>query len=162
MQVTEARRGSRDVDDAAQIWAEATAARDGEDEVAGLSQSRPIIQAVLDSSPAAFVLLAWAVDGAAAGFVAVEPIAGISHTRAEVRYVGVRPAMCGRGVGERLLTDLRSRLKSADFTSAQLLVYTDNSRALARYERWAGARAASHHCTRAPANRSSATSFSFS
>jgi len=65
----------------------------------------------------------------------VEPIAGISHTRAEVRYVGVRPAMWGRGVGEQLLTDLRSRLKSADFSSAQLLVYTDNPRALALYER---------------------------
>jgi hypothetical protein len=39
-----------DIDDAARIWAEATAARDGQDEVPGLGISRPVIQGVLDRS----------------------------------------------------------------------------------------------------------------
>jgi ribosomal protein S18 acetylase RimI-like enzyme len=133
--VTEASRDSGDIDAAAQIWAEATAARDGEDDVAGLSLSRPIIEAVLDSSPASFVLVARGGDGASAGFVAVEPVAGSGQTLAEVRYFGIRPGLWGRGVGELLLTELRWRLKSAGFTSAQLLVYGDNSRAVALYER---------------------------
>ncbi len=128
-------RDSGDVDDAAQIWAEATAARDGQDEVAGLSLSRPLIEAVLDGSPAAFVLVARGADGAAAGFVAVEPVARTGQALAEVRYFGVRPSLWGRHVGELLLTELRARLKSAGFTGAQLLVYSDNARAVALYER---------------------------
>ena len=62
-----------DIDDAAQIWAEATAARDGDDEVAELAASRPIIQGVLDRSPRSLLLLARTADGTAAGFAAVEP-----------------------------------------------------------------------------------------
>jgi ribosomal protein S18 acetylase RimI-like enzyme len=135
--VAEASRfpGSRDIDDAAQIWAEATAARDGADDVAGLSLSRPLIEAVLDSSPASFVLIARSGDGGAAGFAAVAPVAGAGKTLAEVRYFGVRPGLWGRGVAELLLTELRSRLASAGFSGAQLLVYTDNSRAVTLYER---------------------------
>ncbi len=145
MEVTEAHRGSRSIDEAAQIWAEATAARDGDEVVADLRLSRPVIEAVLEASPAAFVLIARAEDGTAAGFAAIAPGtsapgasgpgAGISHPRAEVHYLGVRPDMWGHGVGERLLTDLRSRLAPAGFAGAQLLVYTDNSRATALYER---------------------------
>jgi hypothetical protein len=56
--VIEPPRSSGDVDDAARIWAEATAARDGDDEVAGLRHSRPVIQGVLDRSPRPVVLMA--------------------------------------------------------------------------------------------------------
>jgi hypothetical protein len=93
--VVEAQRGSRELEDAAQIWAEATAMRDGASEVACLADSLPIIEAVLDRSSRAFVLLARTDGGAAAGFAAVEPITagqtvGTTGPRAEVSYLGVR------------------------------------------------------------------------
>ncbi len=156
VQVTEAQRGSSDVDDAAQIWAEATAARDGDHEVADLSVSRPIIEAVLGLSPEAFVLIARADDGNAVGFAAVQPVPA-QHTaaepagdtdaepvtvteaaagrRAELAYFGVRLSSWGSRVGERLLRDLRVRLQAVGYRRAQLLVYTDNVRAIALYQR---------------------------
>ncbi|MBQ1075144.1 phosphotransferase [Micromonospora sp. C31] len=42
----------RHIDEAARIWAEATAARDGDTEIAPLRLARPLIEAVLDSAPA--------------------------------------------------------------------------------------------------------------
>ena len=157
VQVTKAERGSSDVDDAAQIWAEATAARDGDHEVAGLSVSRPIIEAVLGLSPEAFVLIARADDGNAVGFAAVQPVAA-RHTaaepagdaaaepvtgagaqaagrRAELAYFAIRPSSWGSRVGERLLRELSIRLQAAGYRQAQLLVYTDNVRAIALYQR---------------------------
>jgi hypothetical protein len=99
--VVEASRGSRELEDAAQIWAEATAFRDGSTEIAGLVDSLPIIEAVLDQSPLAFVLLAKADGGIAAGFAPVQPTAAGSTTgpigkRAEVSYLGVRPSLWGQ------------------------------------------------------------------
>jgi ribosomal protein S18 acetylase RimI-like enzyme len=138
--VVEACRGSQELDDAAQVWAEATAFRDGESEIAGLSDSLPIIEAVLDRSPQAFVLLARADGGGAAGFAAVEPITAENTTdkiasRAEVAYLGVRPGMWGRGVAQLLLREVRARLTSAGYTHAELSVYAANVRALTLYER---------------------------
>jgi len=140
VEVAEARRGSRELEEAAQIWAEATAFRDGESEIAGLSDSLPIIEAVLDRSQKAFVLLARADTGDAAGFAAVEPITAESTTepigtRAEVAYFGVRPSMWGRGVGRLLLRQVQSRLTSAGYTHAELSVYAANVRAVTLYER---------------------------
>ena len=135
MHVIEAARDSRRVDDAAQIWAEATAARDGEDQVAGLELSRPLIQGVLAGSPRAFLLIARGDDGAATGFAAVEPLDGTSESVAEVRYLGVHPRMWGHGVGEALLTHLPERLRGAGFDRVVLSVYTSNQRATALYER---------------------------
>ncbi len=66
MRITET-RAAADIDAAAQIWAEATAARDGEDEVADLADSRPIIQGVLDRSPGSMLLLARTAHGDADG-----------------------------------------------------------------------------------------------
>jgi ribosomal protein S18 acetylase RimI-like enzyme len=134
--VVEARRGSQELEDAAQIWAEATAFRDGESEIADLADSLPIIEAVLDRSPQAFVLLARADGGGAAGFAAAEPItAEPTGMRAEVTYFGVRPSMWGRGVGQLLLRQVQSRLTSAGYTHAELSVYAENVRAVALYER---------------------------
>jgi ribosomal protein S18 acetylase RimI-like enzyme len=138
--VVEARRGSRELDETAQIWAEATAFRDGESDVAGLTDSLPIIEAVLDRSPQAFVLLARADSGGAAGFAAVEPTTaesatGPTGTRAELSYFGVRPSMWGRGVGRLLLREVQSRLTSAGYTHAELSVYVANVRAVTLYER---------------------------
>ena len=133
--VVEASRGSRELEDAAQIWAEATAFRDGESEIAELADSLPILEAVLDRSPQAFVLLAQADGGVAAGFVAVEPVAGAPSSRAQVSFLGVRPSMWSRGVAQLLLLRVRSRLANAGYTYAELLVYVTNLRAVTLYER---------------------------
>lgn len=157
MQVTEAARGSSHIDVAAQIWAEATAARDGKEDVAGLGLSRPVIEAVLARSPRSFVLIAYAdagtsdasapggspshgsasddrsaADRLAAGFAAVEPS---GTARAQVSYVGVRPGSWGRGVGELLMREAQSRLAATGYRTAELSVYVDNARAVALYER---------------------------
>jgi ribosomal protein S18 acetylase RimI-like enzyme len=122
------------IDDAAQIWAEATAARDGHDEVAGLDVSRPVIQGVLDRSSRALLLIARSADGTA-GFAAVEPLAGSGDAVAQVSYVGVRPQQWGQGVGETLLLEMRRHLKAAGYARVELSVYLDNRRATALYER---------------------------
>jgi ribosomal protein S18 acetylase RimI-like enzyme len=138
--VVEACRGSRELEDAAQIWAEATAFRDGASEIASLADSVPIIEALLDRSPQAFVLLARGDGGVAAGLAAVEPVTAESATgtigvRAEVSYLGVRPGMWGRGVGQVLLREVQSRLAAAGYTHAELSVYAENLRAVTLYER---------------------------
>jgi len=132
VQVTEAIRGSGDIEVAAQIWAEATAARDGDEDVADLSVSRPVIEAVLSRSARSFVLIAYADTTSAAGFAAVEPA---GERRAQVSYLGVRPGNWGRGVGELLLLEVRSRLAASGYLTAELYVYVDNARAVALYER---------------------------
>jgi ribosomal protein S18 acetylase RimI-like enzyme len=139
VQVTEARRGSRDIDEAAQIWAEATAARDGDEDIADLSVSRPVIEAVLARSPDSFVLIVRSDPGESAhddtvmaGFAAVEPA---GEQRALVSYLGVRPGSWGRGTGELLLREVQSRLAAAGYRIAELYVYVDNTRAVALYER---------------------------
>ncbi|WP_170210202.1 GNAT family N-acetyltransferase [Saccharopolyspora antimicrobica] len=122
--------GSRThVDDAARIWAEATAARDRDPEVASLESARPIIQGVLDRSPRSLLLVAVAGEEAL-GFAAVEPVG----STAEVSYVGVRPSAWGAGVGTALLRSLPSELTARGFTDAQLKVYVDNHRAIRLYE----------------------------
>jgi ribosomal protein S18 acetylase RimI-like enzyme len=143
VRVTEAVRGSGDIDEAAQIWAEATAARDGSQNVPGLTVSRPVIEAVLARSTESFVLIARADDAAfgdgdaeddelSAGFVAAEPV---GDARAQVSYLGVRPGSWGRGVGELLLREVRSRLAAGGYRTVELSVYVDNPRAIALYER---------------------------
>lgn len=134
MGAIETTRDSDDVTAAAQIWAEATAAREG-DEVPGLDLARPVIQDVLDRSPRSFLLIARSADGAATGFAAIEPLPGPDEAGAQVSYLGVRPQAWGQGIAERLLRELRARLKAAGFTRAELAVYVENVRATALYER---------------------------
>jgi ribosomal protein S18 acetylase RimI-like enzyme len=122
------------IDEAAQIWAEATAARDGHDQVPPLDAARHVIQAVLDRSPRAFLLIARCADQTAAGFAAIEPAPGRPDA-AQVSYLGVRPRQWGQGTGEILLLQARQRLKAAGYASAELSVYTDNQRATVLYER---------------------------
>jgi ribosomal protein S18 acetylase RimI-like enzyme len=130
----EAARKSADVDAAAQIWAEATAARDGDKEIAELRFSRPVIQEVLDRSPRSVLLVDRAADGTATGFAVAEPLPGAAAV-AQLRYLGVRPGLWGQGIAERLLRELRLHLQAASFTRAQLSVYASNRRATALYER---------------------------
>jgi ribosomal protein S18 acetylase RimI-like enzyme len=128
-------RAPASVDAAAQIWAEATAARDGEDEVAGLADSRPIIQGVLDRSPDSMLLLARSEQGIPLAFAAVEPVRDQGHRVAELSYFGVNPHLFGQGVGKELLRELRRRLKARGYQRAELSVYVDNIRAVRLYER---------------------------
>jgi ribosomal protein S18 acetylase RimI-like enzyme len=135
VEVIDAAGDSHLIDEAAQIWAEATAARDRRAEVAELADSRPIIQGVLDCSAQAFLLIALSAGGAACGFAAVERVAGRSGPTAEVMYFGVSPRRWGQGVGESLLREIRRRLSADGYAAAELSVYIDNSRAIALYER---------------------------
>lgn len=123
------------VDDAAQIWAEATAARDGDADVVPLALSRPIIEAVVNSSDRSLLLIALDADRDALGFAAAEPTSDAGDRRAELRYLGVRPDAWGEGIAAQLLTALRRQLKAVGFTMAQLLVYAENTRASALYQR---------------------------
>jgi ribosomal protein S18 acetylase RimI-like enzyme len=123
------------LDMAAQIWAEATTTRDGHDKMPALDVSRPVIQGVLDRSPRAFLLIARATSGAAAGFAAIEPVAASSETVAQVSYIGVRPQLWGQGIGETLLLETLRRLKAAGYARVELSVYPDNRKAVALYER---------------------------
>ncbi|MEU6078700.1 GNAT family N-acetyltransferase [Micromonospora sp. NPDC047074] len=122
------------LDEAATIWAETTAARDGEAEVAPLDLARPVIQAVVDSSPRSMLLVALAAGDRVVGFAAVEPVSGGEST-AELRYLGVRPDSWGRGIGRQLLLALPNHLAAAGFVRGELAVYTDNHRAVALYGR---------------------------
>jgi ribosomal protein S18 acetylase RimI-like enzyme len=123
------------IDAAAQIWAEATAARDGRAEVAALADARPIIQGVLDRSAQAFLLIALSADEVAAGFAVIEPAVGRSDATAEVTYIGVRPGMWGQGIGAALLRAASDRLTATGYVSVELSVYVANRRAVALYER---------------------------
>jgi ribosomal protein S18 acetylase RimI-like enzyme len=132
--VTEGGAGSRLVDEAARIWAEATAARDGDREVASLAEARPVIEQALGQSPRALLLVAQD-GGEPAGFAVIGPLDGQDEATAQVSYVGVRPGMWGRGVGETLLREAARRLRGAGYRRAVLHVYTSNDRAVALYER---------------------------
>jgi len=121
------------VDDAAMVWAQATAVRDGNADVAPLDLSRPVIQAVLDSSPRSALLVGLDAQEHVVGFAAVAPTGG-DGTVAEIYYLGVRPDRWGQGVGRQLLQALPARLTAAGFAHAQLAVYADNARAVALYE----------------------------
>ena len=117
------------LDAAARIWAEATAERDGDNEVAPLELSRPVIQRVLDQR-GGFLLVA-NVGGAAAGFAA---LAQVEVGLAELHYLGVAPRFAGAGVGKALLGALPTELKRRGFPEATLKVYVDNLRAVRLYE----------------------------
>lgn len=123
------------VDDAAEIWAQATAARDGDANAAPLNLSLPVIEDVVNSSPRSLLLVAVDGEDRAVGFALAEPVSGARDTDAELRYLGVHPGAWGRGVAVQLLVALRDQLKVAGFPSARLAVYVDNTRAAALYER---------------------------
>ena len=123
------------IDEAARIWAEATAARDRRDDVPTLDDSRPVIQSVLDRSPRAFLLIARTADGTAAGFAVIEPVADSNEVIAQICYIGVRPQLWGQGAGATLLLEIGRRLKAAGYARAELSVYVDNQRATSLYER---------------------------
>jgi ribosomal protein S18 acetylase RimI-like enzyme len=123
---------SDDVDGAAQVWARATASRDGETEIAPLEAARELVLGSLYREGARFVVAA--SGRRIVGFATAEPTASSSRV-AEVRYVGVDPDHWGLGVGGRVVARMADELALAGFDSAQLLVYADNVAARQLYER---------------------------
>jgi len=123
------------IDEAAQIWAETTAARDQRAQVPALEDSRSVIQDVLDRSSRPLLLIARSADGTAAGFAAIEPGPGSNEAAAQISYIGVRPPLWGQRIGETLLLETCRRLKAAGYASVELFVYVDNHRATALHQR---------------------------
>lgn len=139
------------LDSAAQIWAEATSARDGDEAIPPLEQSRPVIQRVVQSSPEAFLLIARHNKSHAVGFAAIAPVSDEAAVRktAELHYLAVSPAYWGQGVGAALLTDVSKVLKARGFQQALLRVYCDNAKAVTLYKTsgWQSAGDPSAHVT---------------
>jgi ribosomal protein S18 acetylase RimI-like enzyme len=130
--------GSRQrLEDAARIWAEATAVRDGESAVAPLELAREVIRAALDGSPRSLLLVALDESDRVRGFVTAVPRqASDGDARVvELTHVGVDPAVWGGGVGSILLRSTADALRSEGFGRAVLEVYEVNLRAIRLYER---------------------------
>jgi ribosomal protein S18 acetylase RimI-like enzyme len=131
-------RGDRShIDGAARAWAEATALRDGDPDVAPLEDSRPIIAGVADRPRSVLVVALDDEDQVMAFAVAAPALAGTDDLAgtAEVEYVGVRPGGWGTGLARGVLERLCAELAADGFTRAQLLVYVSNRRAVSLYER---------------------------
>ena len=152
-----------DIDGAAQVWAEATAARDGDDEVAALSDSRPILLRALSGPGAEFTVavdgdrvVAFATaaqaqndggaedgegvqdggrDAAGGGRDAADGRFAEGGRFAEVSYVGTAPDRWGEGLAGMVLRALARQLADVGYDAAQLLVYADNAGARRLYER---------------------------
>lgn len=131
-------RGNRShIDGTAQVWAEATAFRDGDSEPAPLEKSRAIIAEVVDR-PRSVLVVALNNEERVMAFAVAAPVVesevDLSST-AEVEYVGVRPGEWGAGLAREVLERLCAELTADGFTRAQLWVYVSNQRAVGVYER---------------------------
>ena len=120
-----------DVDGAALVWARATAARDGDPDVAPLQAARAVLLRSLGHGGS--ILVVAVADRRIVGFATAEP--AVAAGTAEIRYLGVDPDHWGAGIGQRTLALTVHQLATAGFLSAQLLVYEDNQRARRLYER---------------------------
>jgi GNAT superfamily N-acetyltransferase len=124
------------IDGAAQVWAEATAFRERDPDVAPLEASRPIIAGVFDR-PRSVLIVALDEEGQVMAFAVAAPApegTGERTSTAEVKYVGVRPGRWGTGLARGVLDLLCAELAGDGFTSAQLMVYVSNHRAVSVYE----------------------------
>jgi ribosomal protein S18 acetylase RimI-like enzyme len=131
-------RGDRShVDGAAQVWAEATAFRDGDPDAAPLEDSRPIIAGVFGRPRSVLVVALDNQDQVMAFAVAAPALEGTDDLArtAEIEYAGARPAGWGTGLARGVLELLCAELAADGFTRAQLLVYVSNRRAVSLYER---------------------------
>ncbi len=138
---------STHLDEAARLWAEATSTRDGDDAVAPLEISRPVIQRVLDNSPRAFLLVVLDADAETVGFAAAAPVPD-DAALAELRYVGVSPRIWGGGVGRYLMRAFPPNSKRVDFRAQGSRSMPTTREPSGSMSRWAGARMA--HRSRIP------------
>ncbi|MCY1211546.1 Acetyltransferase (GNAT) family protein [compost metagenome] len=123
------------LDSAARIWAAATSARDREDAIPPLEQSRPIIQSATAGTKEGILLIALHADEVV-GFAALAPriqIEPSSHS-IELHYLGVCPRWWGRGAARALLDGILPLLGARGYSSAHLQVYCDNLRAISLYK----------------------------
>jgi ribosomal protein S18 acetylase RimI-like enzyme len=130
------RGNSSHIDGAAQVWAEATAFRDGDPDVAPLKNSRPIIAGVM-GRPRSVLVVALDDDDRVMAFAVAAPardLAGGADLTAEVEYTGVRPGTWGGGLAHAVMELMCSELAADGFTGAQLMVYVTNSRAVSVYK----------------------------
>jgi ribosomal protein S18 acetylase RimI-like enzyme len=120
----------------AQLWAEATAARDSDSDVAGLELSRPLILEAT-SKPNAVSVLALEGDR-----VVAFALAHAEDAVPKVQFVAAAPDCWGRGHAGRVLDAMVEQLGGRGYASARLNVYTDNVQAMRMYERhgWVRAR----------------------
>lgn len=112
-------RGDRShFDGAAQVWAEATAFRDGDPDVAPLEDSRPIIAGVADR-PRSVLIVALDDEDQVIAFAVAAPALAVTDDlagTAEVEYVGVRPGGWGTGLARGVLEQLCAELAADGFT----------------------------------------------
>ena len=114
---------------AATIWARATARRDRLSDVPAAADKLPGLLSALEATGASLHL---AREGAQhVGFALLVP-AGDSL---ELRYLGVDPAVWGRGIGGHVLDYVADQARTARFDAVTLWVLEDNLRAIAIYER---------------------------
>jgi GNAT superfamily N-acetyltransferase len=138
------------VDQAAHIWAHATAKRD-EDQADGPEpeQAVSLIHEALQSSDRSF-LLTMDQDGEMLVFAAIGPSRESDDPEiGEIRYMGVAPGRWGEGWARRILVAVPDAMREAGFTSGELWVYADNIRAIFVYEAmgWQGTKETRRHHT---------------
>jgi len=138
-------RSRQHLAEAARIWVEATAERDGEAVAGPLGPSRDLIQQALDASPQSLLLISVDERGAVVGFATAAPRSPGDGTTAELRYLGVRPDAWGQGAGTSLLLSAAELLREAGFARVVLEVYADNLRAVRLYEKLGWRRAGAAH-----------------
>lgn len=115
---------------AAQIWALATAAREGH-ELESVEVARPVIDSALGDGESSTLLVARDGSGSVIGFAALR----IVPEAAELTYLGVHPHAWGRGVAGTLLAKIDEEIVRAGVGSMHLNVYVDNLPAVRAYER---------------------------
>lgn len=122
-------QGASSREDAARIWAAATAHRDGKSEPAPTPSALPIIERGLSHAGATLHLAS--LRERAAGFALVVP----QDRGLEILYLGVDPQAWGAGVASRLLADVCEYANETSSPEVELWVYDDNTRAVDVYTR---------------------------
>lgn len=121
--------GRRDA--AAQIWAEATAQRDGEHEVATIEEARPVLDRVLQLANS-YLMLAWQ-NAEIAGFAALSKLNHDQSASFEIHYLATAPSKSRQGIARALLENLTVFFKQQNADAAYLKVYEDNHSAVKLY-----------------------------
>lgn len=129
-------RDAQAIEEAARIWAEATAKRDDSEASDGVvSQTVPLIHDVLEASDRSFLLTLSEEEDGMLSFAAIEPQRDANDpAKAELRFIGVAPGHWGEGWARRLLVALPDALREEGFSEVMLWVYADNTRAIFVYE----------------------------
>lgn len=140
-------RDTAAAEEAARIWAHATAKRDenSSDDVDS-GEAVELVKQTLASSERSFLLYLKSEEEMMA-FAAVEPSREAEESVGEIRYLGVAPGHWGEGWARRLLVAVPSALRDSEFNSGELWVYADNIRAIFVYEAmgWIGSEQTRRH-----------------